>query len=327
MRSNDSADVADLESSDHNKILLSANIVCEFLASDDSPDATLLAPSTIVGPSNPAASNRTQGSKQSSKGRSSGRAWQNHAGKVVYNFWPRTEDDEKLMMDDDSDDADAQQMLINLQEKKDPLEDDACTPERKGNNGADEKEEAQARESERRGIGGTSNDALNKHGKQKSTQGSDATAPKTPEQGQVTEQGNTKDAAKAKVSSVAESPELQESFQKGAAKEAGKAAQQSARVSSRTVTQDGGSKKQCAKEVQAAQASKSRGRGRGSGPLQGPWLTSSCLTQQSYNLQGASQASICCLVWWALDASVFQALEICNLYDLSVHQLHTQLHT
>ena len=57
---------------------------------------------------------------------------------------------------------------------------------------------------------------------QKSTQGSDATAPKTPEQGQVTEQGNTKDAAKAKVSSVAESPELQESFQKGAAKEAGK---------------------------------------------------------------------------------------------------------
>ena len=105
------------------------------------------------------------------------------------------------------------------------------------------------------------------------------------------------------------------------------AAQQSARVSSRTVTQDGGSKKQCAKEVQAAQASKSRGRGRGSGPLQGPWLTSSCLTQQSYNLQGASQASICCLVWWALDASVFQALEICNLYDLSVHQLHTQLHT
>ncbi|KAL0026156.1 hypothetical protein WJX79_006162 [Trebouxia sp. C0005] len=251
MRSNDSADVADLESSDHNKILLSANIVCEFLASDDSPDATLLAPSTIVGPSNPAASNRTQGSKQSSKGRSSGRAWQNHAGKVVYNFWPRTEDDEKLMMFDEIKDkrkfmdkkkheigaavmslhrSYAQQMLINLQEKKDPLEDDACTPEvhevatvRKGNNGADEKEEAQARESERRGIGGTSNDALNKHGKQKSTQGSDATAPKTPEQGQVTEQGNTKDAAKAKVSSVAESPELQESFQKGAAKEAGSA--------------------------------------------------------------------------------------------------------
>ncbi|KAL0022146.1 hypothetical protein WJX79_010136 [Trebouxia sp. C0005] len=126
---------------------------------------------------------------------------------------------------DDGDDADA--LRIKLQEKKEPLEDDACSPEksaqkRKGISSADEKEEAQARESKRRVIGGASNGSLGKHGKQKTTEGSDATALETTVQGQVTERGNTMDAAKAKVSSAAESQELQESSQKDAAKEASK---------------------------------------------------------------------------------------------------------
>ncbi|DBA69402.1 TPA: hypothetical protein ACH3X2_012872 [Trebouxia sp. C0005] len=117
-------------------------------------------------------------------------------------------------------------LRIKLQEKKEPLEDDACSPEksaqkRKGISSADEKEEAQARESKRRVIGGASNGSLGKHGK-KTTEGSDATALETTVQGQVTERGNTMDAAKAKVSSAAESQELQESSQKDAAKEASK---------------------------------------------------------------------------------------------------------
>ncbi|DBA69403.1 TPA: hypothetical protein ACH3X2_012872 [Trebouxia sp. C0005] len=130
-----------------------------------------------------------------------------------------------ILSGDDGDDADA--LRIKLQEKKEPLEDDACSPEksaqkRKGISSADEKEEAQARESKRRVIGGASNGSLGKHGKQKTTEGSDATALETTVQGQVTERGNTMDAAKAKVSSAAESQELQESSQKDAAKEASK---------------------------------------------------------------------------------------------------------
>ncbi|KAA6420651.1 MAG: hypothetical protein FRX49_09443 [Trebouxia sp. A1-2] len=103
-----------------------------------------------------------------------------------------------MLRDDKSLDATAGQFKHEFAASSIQIAEVKSALNRKGNNSADEKGQAQ----------------------QKTTEGSDATAPKT--KGHVTEDSNNMDAAEAKVSSVAESQELQESIHKDAAKEASK---------------------------------------------------------------------------------------------------------